>query len=78
MKIGIDVGGSKIEGVLLDKSHSIIDRSRITTPQNYSETIKSVADFVFKFEKLVNSEYTVGIGIPGVVSMESHLVKNAN
>ena len=78
MKIGIDVGGSKIEGVLLDKSHTIIDRSRITTPQNYNETIKSVADFVFKFEKLVNSEFTVGIGIPGVISMESHLVKNAN
>ena len=81
MKLGIDLGGTKIEGVILSDSGVVLDRKRVATPaKSYSQIIKSIANLI---GTLCQSDPTlldlpVGIGIPGSLSNVSGLVKNAN
>lgn len=82
MRIGIDLGGSKIEAVLLDKDGHIQWRQRVSTPQgNYEETIKSMVGLVALLETqhtMVPTGLPVGVGMPGALSPKTGLVKNAN
>ncbi|MCW8915671.1 MAG: ROK family protein [Magnetovibrio sp.] len=79
MRIGIDLGGTKIEGVLLDPNGHEVLRQRVNTPQgDYTETVQAVANLVKTLEHDCTQTPTVGIGIPGTISSESGLVKNAN
>jgi len=77
-RIGIDLGGTKIEAVALDKSGAILARERIPTPPGYHETVRAIAQLVGGIESKLNATATVGIGIPGVVTPQTGLVKNAN
>ena len=78
MKIGIDLGGTKTEGILIDDSGKEISRTRIKTEKNYDGTIKGIISIVKKFENDFGNSKSVGIGMPGAVSTDSALVKNAN
>jgi len=78
MKIGIDLGGSKTEGILIDDSGKELSRTRIKTEKNYDGTIQGIISIVKKFENDFGDSKSVGIGMPGAVSSDSALVKNAN
>ena len=78
MRIGIDLGGTKIEAVALDGNGHERFRHRVPTPRgSYDGTIEAVASLVDRAEAVVGSS-TVGIGMPGVISPATGLVKNAN
>jgi predicted NBD/HSP70 family sugar kinase len=79
LRIGIDLGGTKIELIALDDSSREVLRQRVPTPQgDYAATIQAVSDLVLEFESLSKEPSTVGIGIPGALSRGTGLVKNAN
>jgi fructokinase len=79
MRIGIDLGGTKIEMIALDASGHEIFRKRTPTPQgDYAATVRVLADLVFDFESKFKEQAVVGIGIPGALSRVTGLVKNAN
>jgi fructokinase len=78
VRIGIDLGGTKIEAIALDPQGHERFRERVPTPRgDYAGTIDAVASLVAQAETVVGSS-TVGIGMPGVVSPASGRVKNAN
>ena len=79
MRIGVDLGGTKIEAAVLAADGRIVLRQRVRTPQgNYAETIEAVAKLVEACEASSGAAATVGVGIPGAISPANGLVKNAN
>ena len=78
MKIGIDLGGTKTEGILIDDTGKELARNRIKTEKNYDGTIGGIISIVKNFETDFGDSESVGIGMPGCVSTDSALVKNAN
>lgn len=78
MRIGIDLGGTKIEGIALDGSREVA-RVRIDTPRDdYAATIDAIGSVVHDLEREAGGRGTVGVGIPGTLSPATGLVKNAN
>jgi fructokinase len=84
MRIGIDLGGTKIEGLALDAAGAELARLRVPTPQHdYAGTVKAIADVVGDLERRIGGiadreRPSVGVGIPGTVVRATGLVKNAN
>jgi fructokinase len=79
MQIGIDLGGTKIEGIGLDADTLVAVRRRVATPRDdYPGTVDAIVRLVGEIEAEAGRGGTVGIGIPGVVSRATGLVKNAN
>ncbi len=79
MRIGIDWGGTKIEGIALDDDGTVLSRHRQPTPRDdYEGCLKLVRDLVSGLETETGKRGTVGIGIPGALSPATGLVKNAN
>ena len=79
MQIGIDLGGTKIEGIGLDADALVAVRRRLATPRDdYAGTLEAIARLVAEIEGEAGRDGSVGIGIPGVVSRATGLVKNAN
>lgn len=79
MRIGIDLGGTKIEALAIDKEGRELVRHRVDTPrQDYDATIAAMADLVREIEMETGQTGTVGAGIPGSISRLTGLVKNAN
>lgn len=79
MRIGIDLGGTKIEGIALDADGRELARHRIATPQGpYEETIAAIADIVAWLERKTGQRGSVGVGTPGAMSPATGLIKNAN
>lgn len=78
VRIGIDLGGTKIEGIVLGESGAELARERIPTPRDYSGTLTAISGLVQRLESTIGARGSVGVGIPGVVVPESGLVKNAN
>ncbi|WP_136680125.1 ROK family protein [Neptunomonas sp. XY-337] len=79
MRIGIDLGGTKIELIALDNSGVELLRQRVATPQgDYLGTVDTIANLVTHAEQHLGATGTVGIGIPGTISRDSGIVKNAN
>ena len=79
LRIGIDLGGSKIEVVALDESGQVLVRRRRPTPQgDYRGTLHTVAQLVDTAEDEVGQTGTVGVGIPGAESTLGDSIKNAN
>lgn len=77
-RIGIDLGGTKIEIAVLGPDGVEALRHRIPTPHLYRETLDAIANLVRDSESQLGVTATVGIGIPGVISPATGLVKNAN
>ena len=79
MRIGIDLGGTKIEGVVLAADGSEKARQRVPTPSgSYEAIVAAIVDLVAGLEARAGSAASIGIGIPGAVSPITGLVKNAN
>ena len=79
LRFGIDLGGTKIELIALDKSGEVLLRRRIATPQNdYASTVAAIAGIVVDAENQLGHTGTVGICTPGTVSPATGLMKNCN
>ncbi len=77
-RIGIDLGGTKTEILVLSPSGAEILRRRIPTPPRYPEALQAIASLVTAAEAEIGASCTVGIGIPGCISPATGLVKNSN
>ncbi|MDP3482091.1 MAG: ROK family protein, partial [Sulfuricella sp.] len=79
MKLGIDLGGTKIEIIALDDEGGELLRRRVPAPQgDYSGTLRAIADLVHQVEAALGQAGTVGIGTPGAISRATGLLKNSN
>jgi fructokinase len=78
MQIGIDLGGTKIEAIALDANTLVAVRRRVATPRDYAGTLDTIVRLVAEIEAETGRTGSVGVGIPGVVSRTTGLVKNAN
>jgi len=78
MQIGIDLGATKIESVILDDNGKEVHRSREKSPSNYDETIISIKNKIDNLEEKFNRSFDVGVCHPGSISNETGLLKNAN
>ena len=75
-KLGIDLGGTKTEGIFLDDNLNVISRKRIPTPQNdYKAIVKSIVNLV---NEIKTEDCTIGICTPGAISKKTGLIKNSN
>ena len=79
-KIGIDLGGTKIEGILTDENFHCITRKRIPTNQNdgYESILKSIKNLIFQLSEESTENFSIGICTPGALSLDSGLIKNSN
>ena len=78
-RIGIDLGGTKIEGAALDEAGDVTIRYRVPTPRDdYNATLDAIAGLVDRIEQDLGQSCDVGVCIPGTVSPATGLVKNAN
>ncbi|MDP3920239.1 MAG: ROK family protein [Candidatus Omnitrophota bacterium] len=81
IRIGVDLGGTKIEAVALDEQGKVLCRERISTEQEggYRHILNRVKQLVATFSELCSAEeFTLGIGTPGAVSYETGFLKNSN
>ena len=79
LRIGIDVGGTKIEGAVIDEFGTVRLRRRISSPAgDYRATIAAIVAIIGDIERDLGVTALVGIGIPGAISPATGLVKNAN
>ena len=79
-KIGIDLGGTKIEGILLDDRFNVVERTRIPTQQEkgYKSIINSIVSLVEELKIKASDNVTIGVSAPGAISKKSGLIKNSN
>jgi fructokinase len=80
LRIGVDLGGTKIEGIVMDPASEILVRERVATPAgDYEGTLQAVARLVRQLERSVDApRLPVGLGTPGAVSRLSGRMKNCN
>ncbi|AOM41198.1 fructokinase [Xenorhabdus hominickii] len=79
MRIGIDLGGTKIEVIALGDQGDELFRKRVDTPRNdYQKTLAAIVGLIADAEQVTGQQGTVGIGIPGAISPFTGKVKNAN
>ena len=79
MRIGIDLGGTKIEGIVLGESGETLARRRFKSPQgDYRATLEAIAGLVRALEGETGRRCSVGVGIPGALSPANGRIKNAN
>ena len=77
-KIGVDLGGTKTEAVLLDENLNVLERKRIPTPQNdYQKIINTISSLVLEISTNI-SDFSFGICTPGAISKQTGLIKNSN
>jgi len=77
-KIGVDLGGTKTEVIVLDENLDILERKRVLTPQNnYDEIINTISTLVLDVSENI-SDFTLGICCPGAISKQTGLIKNSN
>ena len=78
MQIGIDLGATKIEYVLLNDNNKEVVRDRIPTPNNYDDTLLLIINIVKDLEKKNDNKLILGICHPGATDKTTGLIKNAN
>ena len=79
MRLGIDLGGTKIEIVALDAHNEICLRERVMAPKGcYVDTLEAMVTLVHQAEHTLGQTGSVGVGIPGAISAKTGRVKNAN
>ncbi|MFB5598254.1 MAG: ROK family protein [Nitrosopumilaceae archaeon] len=77
-KLGVDLGGTKIEAILLDENFVVITRKRIPTPQDdYGKILDSISSLVREISENI-SDFSLGICTPGAISKQTGLIKNSN
>ena len=75
-RIGIDLGGTKIESILLDENLNVLHRKRVPTPQNdYQKILESIFNLIKEFK---TESCSIGICTPGAISKKTGLIKNSN
>lgn len=78
-RLGIDLGGTKIAGVVLDEDGTRLAQARVPAPHgDYMATLDAVADLVLRLERETGRPCTIGVGMPGSLSPVTGLVRNAN
>ena len=79
-KIGIDLGGTKIEGILVDETFETIERKRIPTNQDdgYDSILQSIKNLILELTRESDEKFSIGICTPGALSLNSGLIKNSN
>ena len=76
--LGVDLGGTKTEAILLDENQTVIDRKRIQTPQlDYNKIINSISSLVLEISKDID-DFSIGVCTPGAISKQTGLIKNSN
>ena len=80
LRIGIDLGGTKTEGIVMDANGQILLRERRPTPQSagYRAVLDNIAAIVATLEQRANTSCRVGIGTPGALSSRTGCLKNSN
>jgi fructokinase len=79
VRIGVDLGGTKIEAIALEASGAVLARRRVATPAtDYAEILRAVATLVRSVEAETGRRGTVGVGAPGSISTHTGLVKGSN
>ncbi len=79
LRVGIDLGGTKIAGIALDANDAIIAQRRVATPrENYTATLDAIARMVDELTATAPLDFTVGVGMPGSLAPGSGTVQNAN
>jgi fructokinase len=79
MRIGVDLGGTKIEAAALDAAGRVLLRRRVATPAgDYAATVAAIRDLVGAVEGALGRSGTVGVAMPGALAPAAGLVKNAN
>ncbi|HSS65727.1 MAG TPA: ROK family protein, partial [Gammaproteobacteria bacterium] len=79
MRIGIDLGGTKIEAAAFADDGRELGRLRVSTPRDdYQATLRAIAALVAEIESQTGSRARIGVGAPGALSPASGLIKNAN
>lgn len=77
-RIGIDLGGSKIEAVLMNRDGEITDIKRISTPSNYVELVKALVQLIRTMDEVAGHSCPVGLGTPGAWIQKRAVMKNCN
>ena len=78
MYIGVDLGGTKTESIILDNKGNELERIRKSTPKNYNGTLDIVCELVNYLEDKYKSKCSVGVGSPGALSFENDCIKGGN
>jgi len=79
MRIGIDLGGTKIEAIALGDNGRELFRRRVPTPSgDYDAILRAIGDLVFSTEENLGQQGSIGIGTPGAISPRTGLIKNSN
>jgi len=79
MRIGVDLGGTKIEAIAIGRDRREIVRRRVAAPRgSYRATLRAIVELIRDVEQEIGEQSHVGIGIPGAISPATGLVKNAN
>jgi fructokinase len=78
LRVGVDLGGTKIEAVVLGPEGREIVRQRVATPRGYDESIEAITGLIERVEGVAGAPGTIGVGIPGCIVPATGLVKNAN
>lgn len=75
-RLGIDLGGTKIEAIVMDVAGNIVQRERTTTPNDYQSIIDAISSIVDQLT--IDDQTPLGIGTPGAISLLTGLMKNCN
>ncbi|MCF7363407.1 ROK family protein [Vibrio diazotrophicus] len=78
MRIGFDIGGTKIEVCVLDHKGTTIFTKRVPTPSNYERFLEAIVDLISIAENNTATSTAIGIGLPGAISPATGLIKNSN
>ena len=77
-KIGVDLGGTKTEIIVLDENLHVLERKRVVTPQNnYDEIIHTIINLVSDVSQSI-SDFSLGVCCPGAISKQTGVIKNSN
>ena len=77
-KIGIDLGGTKTEIIVLDENQTVLERKRVSTPQNnYDQILNTIETLILDVSQNI-SDFSLGICCPGSISKQTGLIKNSN
>jgi fructokinase len=78
MRIGVDLGGTKIEAIALGPGGRELARRRIPTPRDYHATLAAIVELVAGIERQVGERGSIGVGTPGAISPATGFIKNSN